>query len=64
MKPLGPQRCVDELNATRAEEVFRMHMAYLEAGAHIIETNTFGANRNKLRHLVWKNASPNSITAA
>ena len=23
-------------------------MAYLEAGAHIIETNTFGANRNKL----------------
>jgi methionine synthase / methylenetetrahydrofolate reductase(NADPH) len=45
---LGPQRCVDELNATRAEEVFRVHMAYLEAGAHILETNTFGANRNKL----------------
>src|SRR6202163_2479459 len=45
---LGAQRCVDELNATRAEEVFRVHMAYLEAGAHIIETNTFGANRNKL----------------
>src|SRR3984957_15574903 len=45
---LGGQRCVDELNATRAEEVFRVHMAYLEAGAHIIETNTFGANRNKL----------------
>src|ERR1700681_2854981 len=45
---LGPQRCMDELNATRAEAVFRIHMAYLEAGAHIIETNTFGANRNKL----------------
>jgi methionine synthase / methylenetetrahydrofolate reductase (NADH) len=45
---IGAQRCVDELNATRAEEVFRIHMAYLEAGAHIIETNTFGANRNKL----------------
>jgi homocysteine S-methyltransferase len=45
---LGAQRCVDELNATRAEEVFRVHMAYIEAGAHIIETNTFGANRNKL----------------
>lgn len=45
---LGPQRCMDELNATRAEEVFRIHMAYLEAGSHIIETNTFGANRNKL----------------
>jgi methionine synthase I (cobalamin-dependent) len=62
---LGPQRCVDELNATRAEEVFRIHMAYLEAGAHIIETNTFGANRNKLeRALAWKSASPNSIIAA
>jgi methionine synthase / methylenetetrahydrofolate reductase(NADPH) len=48
---LGPQRCVDELNVTRAEEVFRVHMAYLEAGAHIIETNTFGANRNKLSAL-------------
>jgi homocysteine S-methyltransferase len=45
---LGPQRCVDELNATRAEDVFRIHMAYLGAGAHILETNTFGANRNKL----------------
>jgi methionine synthase I (cobalamin-dependent)/5,10-methylenetetrahydrofolate reductase len=45
---LGPQRCTDELNATRAEAVFRIHMAYLDAGAHIIETNTFGANRNKL----------------
>src|ERR1700684_97129 len=45
---LGPQRCVDELNATRAEEVFRIHMSYLDAGAHVIETNTFGANRNKL----------------
>src|SRR5713101_10188646 len=48
---LGPQRCMDELNATRAEAVFRIHMAYLEAGAHIIETNTFGANRNKLSAL-------------
>ncbi len=48
---LGPQRSMDELNATRAEEVFRIHKAYLEAGAHIIETNTFGANRNKLSAL-------------
>ena len=45
---LGPQRCMDELNSTRSEEVFRVHMTYLDAGAHIIETNTFGANRNKL----------------
>ena len=45
---VGPQRCVDELNATHAEAVFRAHQAYIEAGAQIIETNTFGANRHKL----------------
>jgi methionine synthase / methylenetetrahydrofolate reductase(NADPH) len=45
---VGAQRCVDELNATNPEAVFRVHIAYLEAGAQIIETNTFGANRQKL----------------
>jgi methionine synthase I (cobalamin-dependent)/5,10-methylenetetrahydrofolate reductase len=45
---VGPQRSVEELNSTHAEAVFRAHMAYLEAGAQIIETNTFGANRHKL----------------
>jgi len=45
---VGAQRCFDELNATEPEAVFRVHQAYIEAGAHIIETNTFGANRFKL----------------
>jgi len=45
---VGPQRCFDELNSTEPEAVFRVHQAYIEAGAHIIETNTFGANRFKL----------------
>jgi methionine synthase I (cobalamin-dependent)/5,10-methylenetetrahydrofolate reductase len=45
---VGPQRCVDELNTTHAEAVFHVHQTYIEAGAQIIETNTFGANRNKL----------------
>ena len=44
----GSQRCVDELNATHPEAVFRVHQAYIEAGAQVIETNTFGANRHKL----------------
>ncbi|MHB8540256.1 MAG: bifunctional homocysteine S-methyltransferase/methylenetetrahydrofolate reductase [Candidatus Acidiferrales bacterium] len=48
---LGPQRCLDELNSTQAEAVFRVHQVYLEAGAQIIETNTFGANRHKLAAL-------------
>jgi homocysteine S-methyltransferase len=48
---VGPQRCFDELNSTEPEAVFRVHQAYIEAGAHIIETNTFGANRFKLAPL-------------
>src|SRR5258706_12303728 len=45
---VGTQRCFDELNATEPEAVLRVHQAYIEAGAHIIETNTLGANRFKL----------------
>src|SRR5436305_10883211 len=45
---VGTQRCFDEVNSTQPEAVFRVHQAYIEAGAQIIETNTFGANRSKL----------------
>jgi homocysteine S-methyltransferase len=48
---VGSVRCFDELNATEPEAVFRVHQAYVEAGAQIIETNTFGANRFKLAPL-------------
>src|SRR5713101_8277838 len=41
-------RCLEELNASHEEVVFRVHQAYIEAGAQVIETNTFGANRHKL----------------
>jgi len=48
---VGMQRCFDEVNTTEPEAVFRVHQAYIEAGAQIIETNTFGANRFKLAPL-------------
>jgi methionine synthase I (cobalamin-dependent)/5,10-methylenetetrahydrofolate reductase len=48
---VGSVRCFDELNATEPEAVFRVHQAYIDAGAQIIETNTFGANRFKLAPL-------------
>jgi len=48
---VGPQRCVDELNSSDAEAVFRIHQTYIESGAQLIETNTFGANRHKLAQL-------------
>lgn len=37
------------LNLTRAEDVMKLHRDYLEAGADIILTNTFNANRAKLK---------------
>src|SRR5258708_6416275 len=40
--------CFDELNRQRPEEVAAVHRAYIEAGAELIETNTFSANRYKL----------------
>lgn len=40
--------CFDELNLTQPALVAEIHQEYISAGAQIIETNTFGANRYKL----------------
>ncbi|MCC7009174.1 MAG: bifunctional homocysteine S-methyltransferase/methylenetetrahydrofolate reductase [Acidobacteria bacterium] len=41
-------RCFDELNLTRPDLVAEIHRDYAAAGADVLETNTFGANRFKL----------------
>src|SRR6188508_852153 len=41
-------RSFDELNLTQADLVGEVHQAYVRAGADVLETNTFGANRVKL----------------
>ena len=41
-------RCYDELNLTSPDVVAEVHKAYSSAGADVLETNTFGANRIKL----------------
>jgi methionine synthase I (cobalamin-dependent) len=38
----------DALNLSRPELVLDTHRAYLDAGADLLETNSFGANRFKL----------------
>jgi homocysteine S-methyltransferase len=44
-------RCYDELNITDPGLILSIHEEYLQAGAEIIESNTFGANRFRLtRH--------------
>ncbi len=42
------ERGFDELNATQPALVERLHREYLAAGAELIESNTFGANRLRL----------------
>jgi homocysteine S-methyltransferase len=41
-------RCFDELNISNPQLVRDVHADYVAAGADILETNTFGANRTKL----------------
>jgi methionine synthase I (cobalamin-dependent)/5,10-methylenetetrahydrofolate reductase len=41
-------RCYDELNTREPETVRGVHQEYLQAGAEVIETNTFGANAFRL----------------
>jgi methionine synthase / methylenetetrahydrofolate reductase (NADH) len=41
-------RCFDELNLSHPSLVQEVHQEYVWAGAEILETNTFGANRVKL----------------
>ena len=43
-------RCYDELNVSQPETVRSVHEQYLQAGAEVIETNTFGANAFRLEH--------------
>src|SRR5258708_5676949 len=44
-------RCYDELNLSQPELIRGLHHEYLQAGAEVIETNTFGANSFRLeRH--------------
>jgi methionine synthase I (cobalamin-dependent)/5,10-methylenetetrahydrofolate reductase len=44
-------RSTDELNSTQPEAIFHLHQLYIQAGAQIIETNTFSANLHKLANL-------------
>src|SRR5262245_6894563 len=47
---VGRDTNYERLNLTHPEIVQDLHSAYVAAGALLIETNTFGANRTKLSH--------------
>jgi homocysteine S-methyltransferase len=42
-------KCYDELNLSRPDLIQSIHQEYIQAGAKVIETNTYGANRFKLK---------------
>jgi methionine synthase / methylenetetrahydrofolate reductase (NADH) len=41
-------RCPEEANLRASESVVSLHVGFIKAGADLIETNSFGANRRKL----------------
>jgi methionine synthase / methylenetetrahydrofolate reductase(NADPH) len=43
-------RCPEEANIRAPQAVVSLHVSFINAGAELIETNTFGANRRKLAH--------------
>lgn len=53
-------RCLPELNLTQPELVESIHRDYVRAGADIIETNSFGANRQTMRRF-GSNADPGLV---
>ena len=49
-KGLGPGECPELWNVERRNDVLDVAKRYIEAGADMIETNSFGASRFKLEH--------------
>lgn len=45
----GLETCHEAYNLTHPDEIVAIHRAYIEAGADIIQTNTYGAKRHRLK---------------
>ncbi|MGA9226691.1 MAG: bifunctional homocysteine S-methyltransferase/methylenetetrahydrofolate reductase, partial [Mesobacillus sp.] len=44
----GAGTCIEELNVSHPKDIVRIHKAYMDAGANLIQTNTYAANYIKL----------------
>jgi 5-methyltetrahydrofolate--homocysteine methyltransferase len=49
-KGLKPGECPEEWNISRGDDIFDIAQSYIEAGADMIETNSFGGNYFKLKN--------------
>ena len=45
----GLDTCPEAYNLTHPEKIEAIHRSYIEAGADVIQTNTYGANFEKLK---------------
>jgi methionine synthase / methylenetetrahydrofolate reductase(NADPH) len=45
----GKDSCLEELNLSHPEKIQEIHKAYIDAGADVIQTNTYAANYLKLQ---------------
>lgn len=61
---LEPGICPEIWNLKHPDKITAIHQRYLQAGANIIETNTFGANRIKLKHYGLENQVEKIVEAA
>jgi len=61
---LAPGACPEEFNLTHPDTVAAVHGEYVEAGARVVGTNTFGANRKKLSAYGLENEVATVVTRA
>jgi methionine synthase / methylenetetrahydrofolate reductase(NADPH) len=60
----GKDSCLEELNLSRPEQILSIHQAYINAGADIIQTNTYAANYLKLARYGLEDSVKDINTAA
>jgi methionine synthase / methylenetetrahydrofolate reductase(NADPH) len=60
----GKDICIEELNLSNPEHIVSIHQAYIDAGADIIQTNTYAANYLKLSRYGLEDSVKKINTAA
>jgi methionine synthase / methylenetetrahydrofolate reductase(NADPH) len=45
----GKDSCLEELNLSHPDKIQEIHKAYIDAGADVVQTNTYAANYLKLQ---------------